>query len=60
MRGRLGEGPVETTMASRLLMTKNRLGLLNRYPAKIVWLDAGGAPDGTLTPVIPDQPEQDH
>lgn len=56
-RGRKGEGPGETTMASRLLVDGNRLGLLNRFPAEIVWLDSSGDPAGTLTPVMPDTPE---
>jgi len=52
VRSRKGEGPGETTMASHLLIEPDRLGLLNRYPLEIVWLDADGDPAGTTTPVI--------
>ncbi len=57
VRGRKGEGPGETTMASNLLIGPDRLGLMNRYPLGIVWLDADGDPAGTTTPVIEDHPE---
>ena len=57
VRGRKGEGPGETTMASNLLVESDRLGLMNRYPLEIVWLDAGGDPDGTTTPFIGGSPE---
>ncbi len=56
VRGRKGEGPGETTMASNLLVGGDRLGLMNRYPLEIVWLDAGGDPAGTTTPVIEGHP----
>ena len=56
-RGRKGEGPGETTMASNLLMGPDRLGLMNRYPLGIVWLDDGGDPDGKTSPVIEGHPE---
>ena len=57
VRGRKGEGPGETTMASNLLVGPDRLGLMNRYPLEIVWLDSGGDPAGTTTPVIEGNPE---
>ena len=57
VRGRKGEGPGETTMASNLLVGSDRLGLMNRYPLEIVWLDSGGDPAGTTTPVIEGNPE---
>ena len=55
--GRKGEGPGETTMASRLLMAPDRIGLMNRYPAEIVWLDLTGDPLGSIVPVTQDNPE---
>lgn len=57
VRGRKGEGPGETAMASNLLVGSDRLGLMNRYPLEIVWLDAGGDPAGTTTPFIEGNPE---
>ncbi len=56
-RGRKGEGPGETTMASNLLMGTERFGLMNRYPLEVVWLDATGDPAGTTTPSLDDNPE---
>ena len=56
-RGRKGEGPGETTMASNLLVGADRIGLMNRYPLGIVWLDADGDPDGKTSPFIEDHPE---
>jgi len=55
--GRKGEGPGETTMASRLLVGSDRIGLMNRYPAEIVWLDYDGDPAGSVMPIIEDNPE---
>jgi len=55
--GRRGEGPGETTMASGLLLGPGRLGLLNRFPAKIVWLDLKGDPAGNTTLVLEDDPD---
>jgi len=57
VRGRKGEGPGETTMASNLLVATDQLGLVNRYPLGIVWLDADGDPAKTTTPVIEGNPE---
>ncbi len=57
VRGRKGEGPGETAMASNLLVGSGRLGLMNRYPAEIIWLDSGGDPAGTTTPIIEGNPE---
>lgn len=57
LRGGRGEGPGETTMASKLLVGPERLGLLNRYPAEIVWLDADGDPAGSVTPRYEPNPE---
>ena len=57
VRGRKGEGPGETTMASNLLVGHDRLGLVNRYPLGIVWLDNDGDPAGKTTPFIEDTPE---
>ncbi len=57
VRGRKGEGPGETTMASNLLVGSDRLGLVNRYPLGIVWLDTDGDPAGKTTPFIEDNPE---
>jgi hypothetical protein len=55
--GRKGEGPGETTMASRLVVRPDRIGLMNRYPAEIVWLDLAGDPAGSIQPVSEDNPE---
>lgn len=55
--GRKGEGPGETTMASRLLAGVGRLGLMNRYPAEIVLLDLNGDPAGSIVPVSRENPE---
>ncbi len=57
VRGRKGEGPGETTKASNLLLGPDRLGLVNRYPLGIVWLDADGDPAGKTTPFIEGSPE---
>lgn len=57
VRGRKGEGPGETTMASNLLLDPDRLGLVNRYPLGIVWLDKDGDPAGKTTPFLEDSPE---
>ena len=57
VRGGRGEGPGETTMASKLLMGPDRLGLMNRYPAEIVWLDLKGDPAGSVAPLYEDNPE---
>jgi hypothetical protein len=57
VRGHKGEGPGETTMASNLLVGADRLGLVNRYPLGIVWLDNDGDPAGKTTPFIKDNPE---
>jgi len=57
VRGRKGEGPGETTMASNLLLGPDRLGLVNRYPLGIVWLDNEGDPAGKTTPFIGGSPE---
>ena len=37
--GGRGEGPGETTLARDLLLRAGRTGLLNRFPAEIVWFD---------------------
>jgi hypothetical protein len=55
--GHKGEGPGETTMASRLLVESDRIGLMNRYPAEIVWLGHDGDPAGSVIPLIKDNPE---
>ena len=56
-RGRKGEGPGETTMASNILVGPDRFGLMNRYPLEIIWLDADGDPAGSTTPIISEHAE---
>ncbi len=57
VRGRQGEGPGETTMAGNLLLGPDRFGLLNRFPAQIVWLDSQGDPAGSVQPFFPEGQE---
>ncbi len=48
--GREGEGPGESLDARRLLVADDgRLGLLQVFPARIVWLRPDGHPSGKLT-----------
>ncbi|MEZ4386127.1 MAG: hypothetical protein R3D98_00840 [Candidatus Krumholzibacteriia bacterium] len=47
--GREGEGPGEVTDARLLLRHEDgRLGLLQKFPAKVVWLEPDGDPGGEL------------
>ena len=57
VRGRKGEGPGETTMASNLLLRPTGLGLVNRYPLGVIWLDDNGDPAGKTIPFLKDSPE---
>ncbi|MBD3221393.1 hypothetical protein GF314_09130 [bacterium] len=48
--GREGEGPGEVTDARQLILHDDgRLGLLQKFPAKVVWLEPDGDPGGALT-----------
>jgi hypothetical protein len=48
--GRAGEGPGESRDARRLLMAGDgRLGLLQVFPASVVWLHPDGTPGGRIT-----------
>jgi hypothetical protein len=48
--GREGEGPGEVTDARQLVVHDDgRLGLLQKFPAKVVWLRPDGDPGGELT-----------
>ncbi len=46
--GREGEGPGELQDARRLFFAGDRYGLLQSYPAKIVWLNHDGSPSGKI------------
>lgn len=48
--GRAGDGPGESRDARRLLLADDgRLGLLQVFPASVVWLHPDGAPGGKLS-----------